>query len=93
MLSTARFRALLEDGEFLRNLGLCAIDEAHLVNTWGKDFRPLYLSISTLRARLPTRIVFLAMTATLEAKSGRHEVQRILGFTPDQFHDEKQPID
>ncbi|KAF8302083.1 P-loop containing nucleoside triphosphate hydrolase protein, partial [Clavulina sp. PMI_390] len=92
MITTSRFRKLLEKEHFLRRVGMCVIDEAHLVGAW-REFRDAYKHITTLRPRLPTRIAFLAMTATLENKTGRFQAQQELGFTPGRFHDERQRID
>ena len=57
---------------------LFAIDEAHCISTWGYDFRPPYLNLSTLRELHPD-VPFLALTATatLDVVS---DIQQKLGF-------------
>jgi ATP-dependent DNA helicase RecQ len=44
-------------------VSMIAVDEAHCVSQWGYDFRPPYLRIADLRARLPD-VPILALTAT-----------------------------
>jgi ATP-dependent DNA helicase RecQ len=49
----------------IKNLpvNLIAIDEAHCVSQWGRDFRPSYLKIKNLKSHFP-KIPFLALTAS-----------------------------
>jgi len=59
----------LQTEDFLRfaldtNISLVAVDEAHCVSQWGQDFRPSYLKISGFIAKLKTRPVIGAFTAT-----------------------------
>lgn len=54
------------------------VDEAHCISTWGHDFRPSYLKISSLRPVFP-RVPFLALTATATPKVVS-EIQKKLNF-------------
>ena len=58
--------------------GLFAVDEAHLISQWGRDFRPDYLLLGAQAESLgaPVR---LALTATA-APPVRHEIIRRLGL-------------
>ncbi len=45
-------------------LAMLAIDEAHCISTWGHDFRPDYLHLGEIIARLSPQTRLLAVTAT-----------------------------
>ena len=50
-------------------LSLLAIDEAHCISEWGHDFRPDYMRIGEVAARIkPPRLVALTATATPEVQ-------------------------
>lgn len=59
-LESERFVSLLEE----LPIPLLAVDEAHCVSQWGHDFRPSYMNVGRLIARLPKRPVVAAFTAT-----------------------------
>jgi ATP-dependent DNA helicase RecQ len=58
--------------------GLFAVDEAHLISQWGRDFRPDYLLLGAQATSLGAR-VRLALTATA-APPVRQEIIRRLGL-------------
>jgi ATP-dependent DNA helicase RecQ len=59
-------------------IALVAVDEAHCISQWGHDFRPDYLRIGALLARLrPERVLACTATATPEV---RREICAQLGL-------------
>ena len=55
-----RFRTSLAQAD----VALLAIDEAHCVSQWGHDFRPEYMRLHELRARVDCPVIALTATAT-----------------------------
>ncbi|MSU91944.1 DNA helicase RecQ [Rhodobacteraceae bacterium 2CG4] len=62
---------------------LIAVDEAHCVSQWGHDFRPDYLEIGKLRARLGVQLA--AFTATADEETREEITQRLFGAPPQVF--------
>ncbi|EJD39740.1 hypothetical protein AURDEDRAFT_70885, partial [Auricularia subglabra TFB-10046 SS5] len=72
LLSTAGFAALVKDGDTWSRIVLACIDEAHLVLEWSRNgFRPRFLQIGQLLARLCPKARFCALSATV--LPGLHE--------------------
>lgn len=78
-----KFKAnVLDDPRFASRLSLLAIDEIHLVEEWGKSFRPLYAEIEKVRKRIPPQVPLLGVSATL-TKSARIRIFTKAGFRDD----------
>ncbi|KAF5338311.1 hypothetical protein D9758_015764 [Tetrapyrgos nigripes] len=47
-LATPEWRKILDHKTFIKNLILFCVEEAHLIRTWGPDFRPCFQSIGAI---------------------------------------------
>lgn len=72
--------ALLRDAK----VNMIAVDEAHCVSQWGHDFRPDYLRIGEVRAKLGNPQL-AAFTATADAETRKDVVARLFGDEPRVF--------
>lgn len=66
------------------DISLIVVDEAHCISQWGHDFRPSYLKIKELRARL-TGIPVLALTATATGRLRDDIIKQLLMDRPAVF--------
>ena len=64
--------------QFIKSMkiSLIAIDEAHCVSHWGKDFRPAYLKCKWLKEQFPN-VPILALTASATPKVQKDITQQI----------------
>lgn len=69
MLRSPQFLNLLLDPEFRARIAMIAIDEGHLIQDWGDDFRVEYKKIHLLRTHTGRNIPFLCVTATATTKT------------------------
>jgi len=93
MLTSERFKLLLADPKFCDRLRLVFVDECHLVEEQGMDFRPRYRDIGQLRHRLPSSIPWVAVSATLPNNQTFDNVMVSLGFNPGNYIYDHLPID
>src|ERR1043166_1790386 len=63
-----------------RRVSLFVVDEAHCVSQWGHDFRPDYLALGVVLARLG-RPPVLALTATARSEEHTSELQSRFGIS------------
>ncbi|XP_053193887.1 ATP-dependent DNA helicase Q5 isoform X2 [Scomber japonicus] len=84
MVASPSFQPCLT-GLCSRNLlSYLAVDEAHCVSQWGHDFRPDYLKLGELRARMPG-VPCLALTATAPKKVHEDVLQSLKLRSPLSF--------
>lgn len=66
-----KFKAnILDPSGFAQRISLLAIDEIHLIEEWGKSFRPLYTEVEKIRTRIPPHVLLLGVSATLTKSNG-----------------------
>ncbi|KAH9912092.1 P-loop containing nucleoside triphosphate hydrolase protein, partial [Epithele typhae] len=68
-LTSKGFENLLKVPSYQSRVVAIGVDEAHLLNTWGKTFRQDFQHIGPLRARFNHSPVLIALTATLRGAS------------------------
>jgi len=58
MLVHDRFNKWVTTKKVMKNLAFFVFDEAHMILTWGKTFRPSYDRLSAMRARLGSAVTW-----------------------------------
>jgi superfamily II DNA helicase RecQ len=84
MLSKRFINNVLRNKEMSCQILSIVIDEAHVVSHWGSEFRKKYGTLGILRALLPKRTPFVAMSATLGSRV-RHDVLHKLQFDENNY--------
>ena len=79
-------KKLVNSSYFSERLCMMAVDEVHLLNTWGQSFRKAFQQIGWTRARFQNRIPTAAVTATLQVGTLTDRVKTFLGFEDDHCH-------
>lgn len=82
-LISKRLEKLVNDPSFCKRVCLLAIDEVHLLDTWGKSFRKAYQQIKFTRARFESSLVMIAMTATLLPGEQTERIRKFVGLRHD----------
>ncbi|PPQ98765.1 hypothetical protein CVT26_014348 [Gymnopilus dilepis] len=85
-LQEKEWREITRSPVFRSNILFACIDEAHLINEWGLDFRRAFGAIGAfLRGCLPPSVSIIGLSATLEPGEPTVSVCRSLGFFEGRF--------
>ncbi|KAJ7315512.1 P-loop containing nucleoside triphosphate hydrolase protein [Mycena albidolilacea] len=72
---------------FRANIVYGCADEAHLINTWGAEFRPQFRHIgSFFNGCLPSSISVMALSATVQPGAALNSICSSLGMSGDNFY-------
>ncbi|KAJ6545717.1 P-loop containing nucleoside triphosphate hydrolase protein [Mycena capillaripes] len=72
---------------FRANIVYGCVDEAHLINEWGAEFRTQFKHVgSFFRGRLPSSASVMALSATLEPGAPSNNVCASLGMSRDDYY-------
>lgn len=93
MLETPRFDSVLTAPRFVAALKAVVVDEMHLLYEWGETWRPSYLQIGRLRARLPSNVWWLGASASCPDNGPLARIRLSLGFQPDSHALVRRPVD
>ncbi|KAK7015807.1 ATP-dependent DNA helicase RecQ [Favolaschia claudopus] len=86
-LTDKQWEYITDSQAFRENIAFACVDEGHLIDEWGAEFRPVFHRIGPfLRGRLPSNISVFALTATLQPGAMTKSICRSLGFRPRAFH-------
>jgi superfamily II DNA helicase RecQ len=66
------------------------VDEAHLVDEWGAQFRVSYRTIWTLKVCAPDYTATVAISGSVEEGQQTESIIKAIGFRPGAFHLEKR---
>ncbi|KAK7006543.1 P-loop containing nucleoside triphosphate hydrolase protein [Favolaschia claudopus] len=81
------WRLITASDTFRANVIFGCVDEAHLINEWGAEFRPLFKHIGAFfRGRLPSTVAILALSATIQPGVETNSICRSLGFSGNNFY-------
>ncbi|KAJ7113607.1 P-loop containing nucleoside triphosphate hydrolase protein, partial [Mycena epipterygia] len=78
----------ITDSQLFRdNIVFVCVDEVHLIDEWGAEFRPAFRHIGNfIRGRLPSHVTVFGLTATLQLGTVTKNVCKILGLQNGMFH-------
>lgn len=79
-LNTRHFWDVLKNSKFWHRIVGLAVDEAHLILSWGAAFRRAFAEIGLTRAQLQSSVRFVAVTTAMEPAPPLHAVAQSLGL-------------
>ncbi|KAJ6605990.1 hypothetical protein DFH09DRAFT_896944, partial [Mycena vulgaris] len=69
MALSDRFGRLWTDAKFRARVNTLIVDEAHCIDEWGEEFRPVYRQLHRLRSFTGQEVPFVACTATCATRT------------------------
>ena len=90
MLRSPEFLEFLLDEAVICCLGRLTVEEVHLLDELGADFRVAYQEILTLCARIPDHAAIVALSVTIKPGRQYEACIRALRFKFNNFHLEKR---
>ncbi|KAJ3748286.1 P-loop containing nucleoside triphosphate hydrolase protein [Lentinula raphanica] len=85
-LKSDEFARALKDERFFVRLYSLAVDEIHLLLTWGRSFRKPFQQIGLVRSRLPDTVTLMGLTATMRGGTVLKSICQFLGLKNGKFH-------
>ncbi|THV01139.1 P-loop containing nucleoside triphosphate hydrolase protein [Dendrothele bispora CBS 962.96] len=86
-LRNPEWMRITDSQPFRSNVIFGCVEEAHVIDEWGLNFRPLFRLVgSFIRGRLPSLLSIFAITATMEPGAPFDSVCSTLGFSGPKFN-------
>ncbi|KAJ3715175.1 P-loop containing nucleoside triphosphate hydrolase protein [Lentinula raphanica] len=85
-LKSEEFARALVNNTFFARLYALAVDEMHLLLTWGRSFRKPFQQIGLVRSRLPDGVVLMGLTATMRGGTALKNICQFLGLKSGEYH-------
>ncbi|KAH9918848.1 uncharacterized protein B0H18DRAFT_882475 [Fomitopsis serialis] len=85
-LPNENFQRLVDDKAFAARIMALAVDEAHLLNSWGSQFRPSFKHIGHARVRFANTPVPIALAATICPGPPTNSARQFLGLYDGRHH-------
>ncbi|KAJ7090180.1 P-loop containing nucleoside triphosphate hydrolase protein, partial [Mycena belliarum] len=83
------YKDFIRNGNVRARLAQFTVDELHVADEWGVEFRVEFQDIPTMRAWLPPHTTFVGLSATIEPGRQFGSCLKLMAFQPG-FHLEKQ---
>ncbi len=85
LLEHPEFSKLIRSSDFMQDVALIVIDEAHCISQWGADFRVKFGELEKLRSYIALDVPILATSATL-TPTVLAEIQQKLSYSTDKTY-------
>ncbi|KAI0730874.1 P-loop containing nucleoside triphosphate hydrolase protein [Earliella scabrosa] len=86
LLTNGAFETLLQSRTFQDRICALAIDEVHLLNSWGAGFRKPFQQLGFARARMRGGVRLIGTSASILAGHARKNICDLLGLHPGRYY-------